>query len=271
MQLNLLRFVYRGILTGMPLITYNPITKSTLYVPFTINPKSTYVNYKLSPSQVSEIQGYIHTYDPQMEMTPVKLLSDEPTPSYYLSLNMYNCSSPIFYNDNQDITRFEINTYIRKWNDTAKEYDKGTVILDYTSNALSMDPIHYFKGKEDLSFVSEETSYVVNTLSLKHDIDFHIQFIPWHHIPKYKKLSKRRIHEELVEYSDAIYYKNGIYDKLYYDSSLVKAIIEEPYVTNETLFQYRGMVFWQPESVFYFTRDISFVGGMWDNVFSHPP
>ena len=77
--------------------------------------------------------------------------------------------------------------------------------------------------------------------------------------------------DNLIDFSDAIYYKNGIYDKLYYDTSLVRATIDEPYVINNTLLQYRGMVFYQPDSVFYFTHPISFVGSMWDNVFYlHP-
>lgn len=271
MKLNLLRFVYRGILTGMPPITYNPITKIPIHVPFCIQPKSTYVNYKLSSSDVSIIQNYIHEHDPKMDMIPIKMLSDEIVSSYYLSVNIYNCSSAIFFNGLEDITRMEINTYIKKWNPDKDKYEKGTLILDYTSNALSMDPIHIFKEKESLSFLETETKYTIRSMSLEDDIDFRIQFIPWVVVHKYPKIMKRNIHDDLIDFSDAIYYKNGIYDKLYYDSSLLRAIIEEPYTINDTLLQYRGMTFYQPDSVFYFTDPISFVGSMWNNVFSLPP
>ena len=270
MKLNLLRFVYRGILTGMPPITYNPITKTPLHVPFCIKPKSTYVNFKLSSSDVSTIQHYIHDHDPNMNMVPIKMLSDETSPSYYLSVNIYNCSSAIFFNGMEDITRMEINTYIQKWNPDKENYEKGTLILDYTSNALSMDPIHIFKQKESLTFLQSETKYIIHSMSLEDDIDFRIQFIPWIVVHKYPKIMKRTIDDNLIDFSDAIYYKNGIYDKLYYDTSLVRATIDEPYVINNTLLQYRGMVFYQPDSVFYFTHPISFVGSMWDNVFSLP-
>ena len=264
MKLNLLRFVYRGLLTGMPMVTYNPITKVPIHIPFTIEPKSTYVNYKLNSSQVNEIQTYIYDYDSDLTMTPVKLLQNETNHSYYLSVNVYNCSSPIFFNNNQQISRLEINTYVQKWNESNQNYDKGTLILDYTSNALSMDPIHIFKQKGNLSFENEETKYSIVSNSLVNDISFHFDFIPWTQTNKTSKL-----HDDLIEFSDIIYYKNGIYDKLYYDSSLVKAFIEEPYIIQDSVFYYRNMCFYEPESVFYFKNPISFVGSMWENVFYH--
>ena len=46
MHLKLLKFVYNGLLSGMPLIAYNPITKTPIHVPFTIKEQSTYINYK---------------------------------------------------------------------------------------------------------------------------------------------------------------------------------------------------------------------------------
>lgn len=265
MKLNLLRFVYRGILTGMPPIAYNPITKTTLHIPFTIRPQSTYVNYKLNSEQTQGLNEYIHQYDPTMEITPIKMLSKENDSYPYLSVNVYNCSSPIFFNNNQDITRLEVNTYIKKWNETTQTYHYGTLILDYTSNELSMDPIHIFKQKEDIQF----SPCSIDCISAKDEIDLHIKTIPWHHHSS--KDDKNKIHEDLISYSDAIYYKNGIYDKLYYDSSLVKASIETPIISEYSNFYYRGFLFDKPEHMFYFTHPICFVGGMWDNVFSLLP
>ncbi len=264
MKLNLLRFVYRGLLTGMPMVTYNPITKVPIHIPFTIKPESTYINYKLNSSQVYDIQSYIHEYDQNLSMIPVNLLQNETNVSYYLSVNVYNCTSPIFFNDNQEISRLEINTYVQKWNYSKQNYDKGTLILDYTSNALSMDPINVFKQKGNLSFENHETKYSIVSDSFDDDISFNINYIPWTQTNK-----TSMIHDDLIEFSDIIYYKNGIYDKLYYDSSLVKAVIEEPYIIQDSVFYYRNMCFYEPDSVFYFKHPISFVGSMWDNVFYH--
>ena len=72
MKLGLLRFVYRGILTGMPLFTYNPITKTPIHVPFTISPHSTYINYELSPSQ-THVLG-MHSLIPREQQNMVELV-----------------------------------------------------------------------------------------------------------------------------------------------------------------------------------------------------
>ena len=99
MKLNLLKFVYRGVLTGMPLFTYNPITKLPLHSPFTIKPASTYINFRLSPHQSKNIQNYINNYNKNLVLTPVKIIKEE-VPRNYLSVNIYNCSSPLFMNNN---------------------------------------------------------------------------------------------------------------------------------------------------------------------------
>ena len=272
MKLGLLRFVYRGILTGMPLFTYNPITKTPIHVPFTISPHSTYINYELSPSQTHVLNKYIQEYDPAMEITPIQMLSYETDPVPYLSINVYNCSSPIFFNDNQEITRLEINTYIRKWNKQTHEYDYGTVILDYTSNALSMDPIHLFKSKEHIEFVfphGKKEPVFMRSQSSYDDVFFRLSFSPSYFVTRDKDKDKLHLHDDLIQYSDAIYYKNGIYDKLYYDSSLVKANIIIPRVMHYAEFVYKDLELHNPKHVFYFEDSISFVGGMWENVFSN--
>ena len=276
MHFKLLKFVYNGLLSGMPFIAYNPITKTPIHVPFTIKEQSTYINYKLSNIYTHELNEYIHKYDPNMDITPIKLLSNEEAASPYLSVNVYNCSSPIFFNENNDITRFEINTYIRKWNSTTNSYSYGTLILDYTSNELSMDPINIFKPKEDLRFVFENShinEYVnqIDCTSIKDDIYFNLSLIPWYYssTESSPNLERKQIHDDLIQYSDAIYYKNGIYDKLYYDSSLINAPIHFPYVVHKNAnFYYRGMIFEKPDHVFFFEKPIFFVGGMWENIFT---
>ena len=97
-----LKFIYNGFLTGMPPLTYNAMTKTTFHAPFTIQPKSVYFNYALNETQKNYIQSYIHEYNPNMEMMPVRIFETEETAKYYLSVNVYNCTSPIFFN-NQNI------------------------------------------------------------------------------------------------------------------------------------------------------------------------
>ena len=78
-----------------------------------------------------------------------KISMEKSKSGYYLSLNIYNCTSPVFLND-KVTTRFEINTYV---NDECR---KGTLIIDYLSNELSMDPVNIFKRLSSLSYSNDK-------------------------------------------------------------------------------------------------------------------
>ena len=136
-----------------------------------------------------------------------------------------------------------------------------------------MDPIFIFKQKEPLLFLNENlhnNHYITHifTNSEKDDIHLNITLIPWNYgSVECCNLQNRHIHDDLIQYSDAIYYKNGIIDKLFYDSTLVNADIHFPGISNQEIFYYRGIIFKDPDHVFYFVNPIRFVGGMWENVF----
>ena len=144
MYMKLLKFIYKGFMAGMPMITYNPMSSVHFHAPFTVLPDSLYINYKLTNDQYEVINHHIQESNPFFEMKPVRLTT-YGRPEYYLSLNIYNCTSPLFLNDD-GMTRFEINTYVTDGN------KKGTLIMDYLSNALSMDPVNIFKDQEQLEY-----------------------------------------------------------------------------------------------------------------------
>ena len=92
MRINsgLLKFIYRGILTGMPMLTYNPINKNSLHIPMTVNPYSTYLNFKLDDKQTAYLNNYIKDYSDDLELVPIQITPYEEK-SNYLSVNIYNC------------------------------------------------------------------------------------------------------------------------------------------------------------------------------------
>lgn len=248
--MKLLELVYKGILTGMPLLTYNPITKNTLNVPMIVNPESTYLNFKLDNEKVKKLEKYIKKYS-NLSIIPIKMDEKE---EYILSVNVYNCTSPVFLND-KEITRFEINTYVKD------EYNNnGTLILDYISNELSMDPLNIIKWKDDLIYNKYDVFNYIECNSKRDRIELNINFTA-----EYAK--KIKINEDLVKYTDRVYYKNGIYDKIYFDSSLTSADLREPYLFTDFKFIYRDLNFTDLHSIFYFKNEIRFIGGMWDNLF----
>lgn len=254
MKLSFLRFIYNGLLTGMPIITYNPITQNTLNVALTVEPYSTYINFKLDDHQTKYLSDYIGQYTNVLELVPIPM-TELDTESNYLSVNVYNCTSPVFMNEEQVITRCEINTYVRD----KRTGVVGTLIVDYLCNGLSMDPLNIFKFPGGARFTNTDLHNEIECVSTKEEIYLvaniskHINFT-------------FSISDELIKYTDNIYYKNGIFDKVYYDSSLVDASIETPGLDTGVKFRYKDICFTEADSIFYFTNNIRFIGGMWENL-----
>ena len=187
-------------MTGMPLITYNPLSNVNFHAPFTVNPESLYINYRLTNTQYNVVNEYVKARNPRFIMEPIRI-AEYDKPEYYLSLNIYNCSSPLFLND-AGMTRFEINTYVTDGK------RKGTLIMDYMSNALSMDPVNIFKDAVPIYYHNGSIGGKVDNIYLNTTIMIALKD------PRFYPA------DDLSYYSDIIYYSNGIYDKLYYDSTL---------------------------------------------------
>ena len=77
--------------------------------------------------------------------------------------------------------------------------------------------------------------------------------------------NNKKINSELIKLTDNIFYNTGLYDKLYYDSSLIHNNIYE--CDNNVVFEFLDLKFKEPESVFYFSKPINFVGGLWYNIY----
>ena len=151
----LLKFVYNGLLTGMPLLTYNPFTKNPFMCDFNVKPYSTYLNYKLDDYQAFRLSNLISSKNEgpsDFKLKKISILEGEK-PSYYLSVNIYNCSLPIIPK-HKSITRLEVNTYV-EYNETV-----GTLIIDYCSDQLSMDPVNIFKKKSDVWYLSVKDKFI---------------------------------------------------------------------------------------------------------------
>ena len=123
-----------------------------------------------------------------------------------------------------------------------------------------MDPLNIIKWKEDLVYNKYDVFNYIECNSKRDRIELNINFTA-----EYAK--KIEINEDLVKYTDRVYYKNGIYDKIYFDSSLTSADLREPYLFTDFKFIYRDLNFTDLHSIFYFKNEIRFIGGMWDNLF----
>lgn len=239
-------------MAGMPSVIYNPFTRSNIHVPFKVLPESLYINYRLTPHQKTIVENYIADKNLKFNMEKISMQKNLKS-GYYLSLNIYNCTSPVFLND-KVTTRFEINTYV---NDECR---KGTLIIDYLSNELSMDPVNIFKRLSSLCYNNNTIVGKSKSQQIFLETKIKTDCINDEYI---------FIDDDLVSYSDNIFYMNGIYDKLFYDASLTKASLKIPNISNLN-FTFLNITFDEPESVFYFEEQIDFVGGVWYNIFKPP-
>ena len=259
-NINILKTFYTSMLFGMPSLMNNPINKNILYTSFTVEPLSTYINFKLDKQQIHYIKDYLKKNTNNLTLNTAKLNTND-IEDYFISVNIYNCTSPLFYMvSNEPISRCEINTYISNENNI-----NGTLIMDYVSNKLSLDPDNIFKKRETLKFYNKIQDMSNNImlgfvnsknifLNLKYNILSKNDIIPENNIDK-----------KLVKFSDYIFYNNGIYDKLFYDSSLLDNKIVFPNYF-DVYFRFFDLEFTEPHSIFYFTDSIDFVGGMWANL-----
>ena len=130
--------------------------------------------------------------------------------------------------------------------------------MDYISNIISLDPDNLIKFPNKLTFKKKDNQIIGNlknnNFNLKFNYDLTIN-------SKFKKLSS-----DLIKKSDYIFYNYGIYDKLYYDSSLINNKIIDLKKFN-VKFTFFDLELTDIHSIFYFKEDINFVGGMWENIF----
>ena len=259
---NILKLFYSALLTGLPSICYNPINKNTLHAPFTVNAGSTYINYKLNNDQFNKINNYLSQNTNNLKLKTIsifknnnKRLNTKDSSDYYLSINIYNCTSPIFsFLSKEPVTRCEINTYVIN-----KKKELGTLIIDYTSNILSVDPDNIFKNSCPTKFSKDTNNNILSCFAYSDNIIFEMDY-DYNNI-----IYNKKINEEMVKFTDKIFYNNGIYDKLYYDTSLIHNNLLVPRYFNIN-FNFMDIEFDNPDSIFFFKDQLNFLGGMWDNL-----
>ena len=249
------KIAYNLLLSGFPTLTYNPITKRPFQGCFEIQPKSFYINFLLEDYETLK---YINTSIPD-NFEPVPIILDEKgSRNYLISVNVYNVSSPLL-NTDELATRCEVNTYVRRKDDGVI----GTVILDYTSNKLSMDPVNIFKAPTDTIYWSElSKSSHVETKG--NDFSINVKF-------NMNTNSEIKIHGDLHKFTDNIFYTNGVYDKIYYDSSLTHAqtFVIPSHQFESIQFTYLNISYKQCHSSFFFKDKIQFTGAMWYNLYDN--
>ena len=132
--------------------------------------------------------------------------------------------------------------------------------MDYISNILSMDADKIFKPPGKIMFKNKDNKLYGKAKNKNIDLDFNIDI-------KYKNPKiKPILSDSLIIKTENIFYNSGIYDKVYFDSTFLKnnIIICNNHDIN---FKFYDIEFNNIHSVFYFEKNINFIGGMWYNIF----
>ena len=250
-NIRLLKVVYTAMMTSVPGMLYNSFSTNSFLTEMHIEPTSTYINYKMDMYQKEQISNYLRKESNKLELAPINIDNQE---DYFISVNIYNCTSPLFeLVSDEELTRCEVNTYV-----IDKDGNYGTLILDYTSNKLSLDPVNYYKQAKNTKFYKEDKNLFFESnngnIKLKGDIEIKNKDFTYY------------IHPDIVKFTDNIFYRNGIYDKMYYDSLLVDAEIRKPDKPFNVVFEYNKIKFNEPYNIFYFQNNIDFVLALWHNL-----
>ena len=250
-----LKSIYNFILVGLPITTYSPLNdKSIFHAPAKILESSTYINYRLEDENLNIIEKYIKDYNEDFSLIKTRIASEKK--GYYLSINIYNCTSPIFQQYSSDpVSRCEINTYVKN-----SKGEEGTLIIDYTSNYLSMDPVNVFKKNGICNYKSDNNKYKLSAKNKNFEL-----------LANFRRDDKRDVdiplNPAIIGHTDNCFYLNGIYDKLYYDSSLVRSSIRIPRIYTDIKFKFLDIEFDEIDSIFYFRDSLNFVGAIWKNLY----
>ena len=143
----------------------------------------------------------------------------------------------------------------------------GEPALDGLAEQLHRDNAQFHNNNINIAKCYKFLKYQLNKFGLegiqqveKDEIDLQLNF-------SIEKYNRYNVNGKLIDYTDNIYYKNGIMDKIYYDSTLTKAVIKQPIFYQNHIFKYKDMYFDKIASVFYFDNNLNFVGSVWDNLY----
>ena len=80
-NIKFLKFLYRGLMVGLPQYTYNSFNNNQFLAAMEVQPYSTYINFKLDNKQIAYIDDYIKEYSEDLKLIPFLKESNKPAAS----------------------------------------------------------------------------------------------------------------------------------------------------------------------------------------------
>ena len=172
---------------------------------FTIlgEPGSVYINFEIKRSVFDEFVNYIDLPS-EFELIPVRVLAGEE-PAYLLTLNIYNVSGLA------SGSRAEWSTYVDD-GDGRPRY----MILEARSSSGSMDPVHIVTPSGRVDHMRNRDT-LLSTVASGDGKLFRSE------IRVSAKQAAAELATEWVAANDRIYWRNGVFDRAWYDGKLFDA------------------------------------------------
>lgn len=224
-----------------------------------IYPYNTYVNYKLTLDEWNYVNKYLYdNTNYKMSIISIEKMSS-PKYNYYISVNMYNYINSL--NKNKLITRCEVKTYVKN-----EKGVYGNLIMDYVVNDIKCE-FNINKCCQNIDNTLSEKEYLYASSicpkceygNLKSNIDMRANsniFDFKLNYNEYVNDIKFNLNRYFIDFMDNIFNYDGIYKKIYYDTSLTRGDVRKIKKYNVS-FKFKDLVFKEPDSIFYFKNKIN--------------
>lgn len=178
-----------------------------------------YFNWEIPSANVPRLEAALQLADRGFRIAPIEIVRGE-APRPYLSLNFYatTIAGVLTY-------RTEWSTYVKDRNDVGSER-QYLMVVDVDSSAPSLNPVDLFTPPAVMDYRVQDGRLVADikrtagagAVSDKFYMDFGL---PAPDAPVV------RLHEPWVLANDRIYWRNGVYDLVSYNGSLLAADVVE--------------------------------------------
>ena len=229
------------------------LNKAQPLVPFTVKaePASVYYNFRIKPDAREAFIRYINL-PAGFDIVPVKCLQGDQS-DYLLTLNVYEVSGIATG------IRAEWSTYIRDHHGIARY-----MVLEARSSTRSMDPVDVITPKSRVEHETQGGHTRTTVASIEGRLfsaSFAVAAQP----------AVALIHQQWVTANDYIYWRNGICDRVFYDTGMAypdASLIEPANADIDDQTHWAQFIDAQASHVIQFTKPIEFVIMPWFNVSS---
>ncbi|MBY6196063.1 hypothetical protein [Vibrio hangzhouensis] len=176
---------------------------------------SMFVNFNIPEKQVKELERDLGLPS-NLTLARSRMTDTQPW-KYMLTLNIYETLDVL---SGVPVLRAEWSVYVRDVSDVSSD-NYYFMVIDVNSNSPSLDPYNGMTPPTGFSYANDGGFLEASILNLDTSSKFSIEFAN----VEYK--AGARLDEQWILSNDRIYWRNGVYDRLLYNGSLLSAHVTE--------------------------------------------